>query len=242
MRKVVLPFALAVASVFATSAAFAATPYKYDYCTSLGLGGDTSKVKGDRYVIAGSTKTYEHEGGSAFYKETALFNTKEGYVGADDYSYQDFKWVAKKNINFPTRGSNYVSIGIPVPAEVGGKTNLCKNINVQSAPTISVKALNANAGIYAAVNSSYDTSYSKAALEGAKVTYTWYFSNMTYPGTNYQKVTTTPYTTVYTDFGGTYMVMATINDGAHSKSVNLGQVRVAGGATPCDPFCTNPAD
>lgn len=236
MKKVVFPLALAVASVFASSAVFAATPYKTDLCTSWGLGGDTSKVDGDRYVIAGYTKTYKHEGGSAFYNETALFNTKAGFEGADDYSYQDFKWVAKKNINFPSRGSNFVSIGIPVPAEVGGKTNLCKNITVQSAPTISKKTASTGTvtGSYRAeVTSTYDTTYSKAAVEGVGISYRWNFNHTTSSTGDFYKVTSVPYVSANLGVSGNYEVTATISDGVFSDTVYLSTVRYSDGI-PCN--------
>ncbi|WP_299948096.1 hypothetical protein [uncultured Microbulbifer sp.] len=222
-----------------SSQSFSATPFAYDYCSNLGLKGDTSKVKGDRYVLVGATKTYEHEH-NLLASGTVRFDTLEGYAGSDSYSFQDFKMVAKKRITFPNRGSNYVSLTIPVE-ELGLNSTLCKNINVQSAPTISKKALSQDGRIYAEVNSTYDT-FSKAIVEGVGVTYSWLFYNLTYPSVQYERVTTSPSVRISVDYGGTYLVSASINDGVYSKGVNLGEIRLPRGPGPCDPTCTHPAD
>ncbi|MEX2964720.1 hypothetical protein [Microbulbifer sp. TYP-18] len=239
--------------LLASSNSFAATPYLYDHCGVLGFGGDSSNVKGDRYVLVGSTETYRHEGellnGSGLLLDgrTAYFSSLDGDAGSDEYSYQDFKQVAKRNIYFPNRGSNYVQIDYSFKdPDLAGNiiyVTICKNINVQSVPTISKKILSENSKVvYAEVNSTYDNTYSKAAIEGVGVTYVWYLSNLSYPSsTSYRQETSTPYATFYVRDGGNYNVRASINDGVHSKSVSLGDVYVQGNP-PCNPHCYNPTD
>ncbi|MDP5211175.1 hypothetical protein [Microbulbifer sp. 2205BS26-8] len=203
---------------------YAATPYLVDYCTNLGLDGDTSKLQGDRYVLVGATETYKRESSSLFLlDEIGYFYTLDGYAGSDEFSYQDFKAVVKKRITFPNRGSNYVTLDIPVE-ELGETGHFCKNINVQSAPTISKKTLSvSSSGIYVELNTAYDTEYSKAAVEGIGVVYRWSFVKVSVDHDYaFNQTTTTPFITADPRYAGEYEVTVTVDDGVYSKTSRVG--------------------
>ncbi|WKD48973.1 hypothetical protein [Microbulbifer spongiae] len=182
----------------ASSNSFAATPYLYDHCSVLGFGGDSSNVKGDRYVLVGSTETYRHEGkllngaGGLLDGRTAYFSSLDGDAGSDEYSYQDFKQVAKRNIYFPNRGSNYVQIDYSFKDSLlSGNIiyeTICKNINVQSPPALNIDITKiptyrddgtiGSTLVQLAANP-YIDQYSKARVLNANHTIKWYWRGST---------------------------------------------------------------
>ncbi|MFS1526374.1 hypothetical protein ACL7TT_20190 [Microbulbifer sp. 2304DJ12-6] len=235
----------------ASSNSFAAAPYLYDHCSVLGHGGDSSNVKGDRYVLVGSTETYRHEGkilsgaGGSLNGRTAYFFTLDGDAGSDKYSYQDFKQVAKRNIYFPNRGSNYVQINYSFKDSlISGNIiyeTICKNINVQSPPTLTRKYVGSSS---ASVDYTVDE-FSTAALTGIPVTITFRYYGDLYgrDGTaatfSSNSLTGTASVNLSIPGGDIYQIDAVISDGLYRKSVYLGSINKSGGGggNPTCPRC-----
>ncbi|SEL28984.1 hypothetical protein SAMN05216262_108141 [Colwellia chukchiensis] len=107
-------------------------------------------------------------------------------------------------------------------------------VYVQQAPTISKSSaptfVSAGSSAHIRVNYTYDTTYSKAAVNSNPVTFTWIFDNIDYPSTPNQVVsTTTPYVNFSPTTKGEHKVTARINDGSFTNSTQIGYIMFAGG-------------
>ncbi|WP_160152678.1 hypothetical protein [Microbulbifer sp. ALW1] len=229
---------LAIAGLSFSATAFSASCADINYVSG-------SYPEGTDYPLKGVATAYNHDADWNYSGETADFATSAGYLGSDEYNYQDFKWRAKTAVTFPFRGPNWVTVFDPVT-----ELTHCNNVFVQEKPKATNPTLNVTSNgesAYVSLNYEID-SYSKAARNNDGVITTFYWEHN---GSGIQNAAGTVYRTAltgsasrYIDFPsttGTYSFSASVSDGTYKTTLFLGNYVVQGGGTkpPC-PTCEVP--
>ncbi|WP_226647127.1 hypothetical protein [Microbulbifer variabilis] len=225
---------LSVASVLSSSV-FAAS------CQNAGYTRVGGTPEGKEYILVGTTNNYHIDGAKfiSYSGKVATFSTSEGFSGTDAYGYQDFKWRAKKDIKFNTRGHHFVNVKTPVV--ISGKSdpieNFCNNVYVQNKPTLSVTSLG---GAKVSVSYKIDSN-SKFAVEGKPLKITFKYAGREYGGTGSAgEISTTKLSGTVTKIltlpgADDYYISAIITDGTYKASASPGWIEVGGiGRPPCD--------
>lgn len=87
--------------------------------------------------------------------------------------------------------------------------------------------------IRATVNATFDSQFSRAAIEGFPIEYKWTFTNQDYSSTRDTVTTTQPSISYGPRYEGTYKVTVRIFDGTYSDTIDLGLVYYKNGRVPC---------
>lgn len=135
-------------------------------------------------------------------------------------------FTRSETYSLPSRSRGTESVG--VGAVVRGSGPYCEfnTLYWQNAPTISAKSIsltNIHSPITASVNATYDTSYSRSAIEGVPVKYTWIFQALSAGGT-YTVETSVPSVSYAPPKTSDYRVRAIINDGTFTRSVTFSPI------------------
>lgn len=214
----------------------------YEYYGGLIKGGDPiHTLANENYTVtaeeSAKTACIANLGESSC---NSLGSTIIDYLYGDEtvyYSYYDLvnsmSHTDANKYTIPARSRGITTLG------VGALWNklLCEYTMLywQSAPTISANSLTRNSSsISASVTSTYDTSYSAAAVNETPPNYTWVFENLDYSGV--VEIVTNQSTSIThsPQYDGTYSVSSTIDDGTFEATTELGIILYNGGSTgPC---------
>lgn len=215
----------------------------YEYESGILKGGDP------QYVIVGKSYTFKSDDAA---KINCIADNSRGhcddlgstlvdYLYDDDATYAFFDGASlvggsvtsnsSKDYVFWSRSertAGAVAIAeYSVPGEFSAGYLLCEfsKFYIQSEPTISKESLTLNSNnvpIQASVNSTYDTQFSKVAVEGLSPTYTWTFTSISYSGVTATLTTSSPSVSYTPQYEGEYKLVAKISDGVYSASTTVG--------------------
>ncbi|WP_444890085.1 hypothetical protein [Microbulbifer sp. DLAB2-AA] len=219
----------AVLGLTISSAVFSAT------CSTSGYD-PSSYPKGSEYPAVGVPTTFYHDTRHVDYSgKKATFSTSTGFMGWDEYNYQDFKWRAKESITFTTRGPHWVTVKDPLSAKT-----ICNDVSVQNKPKMSLLSFSSSDRT-AKISYTVDE-YSKFAKENKSmaIVFRWrsdfYGTTGSAGGVTINGLSGTVTGNISVPGGDDlYEIDAVLSDGTYTAAVNLGYIRTQGDSNrPCE--------